>query len=114
MNNATKLKVLYARKYQTREGEKTQWMEVGTAFQSERGTDILLYVVPPPNERGEIRIMTRPYDEQQRGYEGYGASRRAPGPTPAVSYARPPAAQAHTAPEPPGAEPQQRDDDLPF
>jgi hypothetical protein len=109
----TQMKVLFARNFKLHNGEqRTQWIEVGTAVQGDCGTDLVLYLVPPPNERGEFRVLTRPADGQQR-YDGYARNRAGGAPAPAVSYARQPVPQVHTTPEPPAAGPRQ-DDDLPF
>ena len=55
--------VIYARSYENRDGhEKTDWMRCGRAFQTDKGFDILLYVVPVGSTHGEVRLQMRESD----------------------------------------------------
>lgn len=63
--------VLYARKYQSNQGEKTHWMHVGKAFDSRNGgLDVVLHVMPFPGQTGEVRILIREEDEADRRDQG--------------------------------------------
>lgn len=63
--------VLYARKYQSNQGEKTHWMHVGKAFDARNGGfDVVLHVMPPFNANGEARILIREEDQADQRDQG--------------------------------------------
>lgn len=63
--------VLYARKYQSNQGEKTHWMHVGKAFDARNGgIDVILHVMPPFNGNGEARILIREENEADQRDQG--------------------------------------------
>jgi hypothetical protein len=55
-----KYDALYARPYVHHGVEKLQFFRIGTAFQTDTGFDLLLYLAPPANADGAMRIMVRP------------------------------------------------------
>lgn len=62
--NQPQYTVLYPRKYVSQDGEKTHWMHVGKAFPAKGGGfDVILYVLPPPNEKNEYRVLIRQDDQ---------------------------------------------------
>ncbi len=74
--NRSQYDVVYPRHYFKGSEERVHFMNVGTAFIGPDGTgDVILYVVPPADEKGEIRIMLtqpeyrpeRPIVEKKRG-----------------------------------------------
>lgn len=72
----TKYTVIYPRKYQSQSGEQTHWMHIGVAFEAPNGAgmDVILHLMPPANEKGEMRLLIRKDDRE--GYYGPGEPRR--------------------------------------
>ncbi len=72
-----KYTVIYGRKYQSQGGEKVHWMHIGNAWEAPgetAGMDVVLHLVPPANDKGEIRFLVRLDDRE--GYYGPGEPRR--------------------------------------
>ncbi len=73
MPSNVRLNVIYPRRYATKEGEKVHWMKVGVAWMGEKSIDVKLWLVPPANSEGEIRLQLReplPEDEGQQPRRG--------------------------------------------
>lgn len=74
--------VLYPRPYQSAQGEQTHWMHIGKAFEAKSGGfDVILYVLPPPDQNGKgYRVLIREelperaQERQQRGGARYAAA----------------------------------------
>lgn len=66
--------VIYGRRYWAggKGGQEgMDWMRVGRAFETQGGVDVLLYVMPPADDKGEIRILVRePRERDERGARG--------------------------------------------
>lgn len=67
MSQSQKMNILYKRTWKTPQGEeRIEWMRLGTCWRGDRGDDIVLYAMPPANEKGEFRFITRPDNYQER------------------------------------------------
>jgi hypothetical protein len=63
MSDIERLNVLSPR---PRANNKTYWMSVGTAFRSKdnSGWDVLFDAFPLPDEKGQLKVMIRPFKER--------------------------------------------------
>lgn len=111
--------------------ENVHWLQVGVAFETDKGIDVKLWVTPPPDNEGNLRVFLRePTEEdlqreaegraraeqrrqqqrgggyQQRGQGSYGQQQRGP----KVEYRQPPRPPPQDEPEPPP----QDDEEPPF
>lgn len=60
-----KFDVLFRRAYWAGGEERSHWLNLGIAFENEKGIDVVLYAIPPHNEEGETRVMLREPDPQR-------------------------------------------------
>jgi len=64
-----KLNILYPRRYLTNGSEQIHWMTVGVAWMTDKGIDAKLWVTPPADSEGNIRLVFRepsPEEQQRR------------------------------------------------
>lgn len=68
-------KVLHPRPYRDRDGEEhTFWHEIGVAYETDKGLDVVLYLIPPPGPGG-YRLLIRDRDDGPQGGQGGGYGR---------------------------------------
>jgi hypothetical protein len=66
MNDIERLNVLSPR---PRKDGKTYWLAIGTAFKSKdgEGWDVLFDAAPLPDEKGQTKVMLRPFKDKPQG-----------------------------------------------
>lgn len=68
-----KLNALYPRRYVSNGQENVHWLQVGVAWMTDKGIDVKLWVNPPADAEGNIRIIlrepTRDEAEREASYQ---------------------------------------------
>lgn len=74
-----KLNALYPRRYVSNGQESVHWLQVGVGWMTDKGIDLKLWVNPPADNEGNIRIILREPTREEADREAAYQQRREAG-----------------------------------